>query len=365
MVPRSQNRSVPALPRALLGALLTVLISLGWGAGSVLAQTDADEAAPAEAAPIEAATAEDAMGEDAAVPAPSLSPSLPDLLQRAFDAGRPASEARWAFTQTMVNDGVDVVLRYDPRETPAWRFADRDTSQSEPESERAEDARKVLEGIQGSGVGDDSLGYERVAVTVGNEAIVSLEDARTVTYRFKPQAPEDAAENQKRFLSYLEGEVVVTREGAGQGNEPWVSAVRLSAPESFKPSFSARIKSFTRLARYELREGVPLLAESSVRAEGSALFRSFEEEVSVQISRIEPVGPDLVAAPVSISVSGPDSGAVSGPVSGSDPAPAPLSAPAPEAAPEAAPSASPGAAPAPAEDRAPAAPVEDVEAVEP
>ncbi|MGF1455482.1 MAG: hypothetical protein ACFB6R_08920 [Alphaproteobacteria bacterium] len=221
-----------------------------------------------------------------AAPGPAPRPAL---ISQALESGAAVSAQAWAFTQSLSSDGNEVLLRYDPREPgEAWTLLS-----PSPETASKEVIR-LFEGVRDAKRGSELLGYENLSTVLGNDVTLVREEAEAMVYRFQPTAPPKGQPRGRAagFLEKLHGELTVRQTGAGaEGTRPWIRTVRLFSPEPFKPNFSARIASFEQTATYDLRDGLPLLTESRTAVSGSALFRDFEESVTVRIIEAEPLAP--------------------------------------------------------------------------
>ncbi len=233
----------------------------------------------------------------------------PALIEEALDTGEVFTEYRWSFLQTMSSQDAEsedgqIVMRFDPREEEAWTLI-------EPTGDAVTDEiKQVVERIRETPRGERSIGQGDLSHTIGGEISVAREEASAMVYRFEPQPRPDARDGAAGFLDNLEGELTVQRSGGGaDGTRPWIRSVRLHAPQSFKPNLAARINTFEQSGSYALVEGVPVLAESVTRLEGSAMFRSFNETVSItltQIERIDPAQMPATAQPAVPVDTGPD-----------------------------------------------------------
>ncbi|MEY4489687.1 MAG: hypothetical protein RIQ79_2195 [Verrucomicrobiota bacterium] len=206
---------------------------------------------------------------------------VPPELTAALAAYRASGPKGWAFTQTSVGTGKNLIERFDPRvRGPArWTLLRKDGREPTDEEQKEYRQQSLAKNeAEGGGV-RDQLDLVTCALVARDE--------RTATYQFalRPADKGDtaAAHMRARFtLDFPTGAIV---------------RVELSNFEHFSPVISLKIDEASTIMRYSLpsADQPSLLIDITMKLRGRRLwFRSFTQDMSMsysdQVSAVSPGG---------------------------------------------------------------------------
>jgi len=193
---------------------------------------------------------------------------MPPELTTALSAYRASGPKGWAFTQTSVGTGKNLIERFDPRvRGPArWTLLRKDGREPTVE-EQTEYRQQSLSKHEAEG------GGVRDQIDLSTCALVARDD-RTASYQFalRPADKQDTAAAHMRAVFTLDSPT-----GA-------IVRVELSNFEHFSPVISLKVEEASTILRYSLpnTDQPCLLSDISMKLKGRRLwFRSFTQDMSM------------------------------------------------------------------------------------
>jgi hypothetical protein len=200
-----------------------------------------------------------------------------DLVESALSAMEDASLDAWAYTQTMIENGTEVVIHHDPARPEGRRWSlisvdDRPPTEAENE--------KYLERARDDGGEEDS----EIRAMIEPESLTLIEETEThAIYGFRPVADD---EEDRKIYDHLEATLRIAK------SPPHVEAIEMSSPKPFSPAFGFKIKRFELILTFAPVEGEVLPSTVSTRIAGRAmLFKKVDEAVRVTYSDYRRVDP--------------------------------------------------------------------------
>jgi len=205
-----------------------------------------------------------------------------DIVKRAFLNISDDFHQEWAFTESIMEDGVAVVGRYDPRlaADARWNLLTVDGRTPTPE-EMAEyqDDREFRFGDRHSDGEMDMVDFDTL------ELIVETDDAWF--FEFVPDVDNDEDEEAQKFMQEVQGTIKVVRDGN------YLEYLELRNDKPIRPAFSVKISRFrTRLTFGPAGGNGPIVPLSiDVELKGRALLVIKIDEVeTVRYGDYEYVG---------------------------------------------------------------------------
>lgn len=199
----------------------------------------------------------------------------PEVLQKAIDCSKTYAELDASFTMTFLQSGqAPVSERYD---APSKRWTPVAGAASVLDSEAAEGFAEVKEdvGRPGGLVPEDI--FEALTEP---ELIEETEDL--LVYTFVPGAEEDEDPMPQGMVKVLQRRFVIDRATM------CLAGMSMIAMRPFKPAPIVKLNKFEFAYEFNKPAGspIPLVSEFRTIAKGRAMFRKFDESVTVQISDV-------------------------------------------------------------------------------
>lgn len=194
----------------------------------------------------------------------------------------------WAFTESVTEDGVTIVGRYDPRFAEGGRWNLLTVDGREPTAGEIagyrDDKRNEFPHHDDDGEHDND--DETDIVNVDTLEIIEETDEYWL-FRFAPDVDDDEDEDAREFMHHVDGTVKIIRDGN------YLEYIDLRNDKPIKPAFGVKISRFLTHLTFGPAGGdgpiVPLSIDVEVK--GRALLAiKFNEGESVRYSNYEYVG---------------------------------------------------------------------------
>ncbi|MEQ1929026.1 MAG: hypothetical protein ABL957_00645 [Parvularculaceae bacterium] len=209
------------------------------------------------------------------------------LLDQAVAVAETHKATRYAFTLVYTDlkapAAKSYTLRFDPRLPEGKRW-----SLLKPAEEAlTKEERKRLKTLLKANDADDRLIYERLAPSA-KEARLVAEDADTATF-VGAVRDKDTPDSLARAVDMT---MVLDKAGG------YLRTISVKSKAAFKPAPVAKVERMTQIQSYEpIAPGGPaLLRKAESSAAGEAMFKKFDQHVTMEYRDFERVAPDQVAA---------------------------------------------------------------------
>lgn len=205
-----------------------------------------------------------------------------DLVETALAAMDEASQDRWAYTQTMIENGTEVVIRYDPSRPEDQRFSVVSVDDRSPTE--AEEEKYLERANNDSSDHDESDEGNEIRAMIEPESLTPIEETEThMLYSFQPVAVD---EDDRKLYEHLEATLRLAK------SPPHVESIEMRSPKPFSLGFGIKIKQFELILTFAPVDGDVLPRTVSTRIVGRAmLFKKVEEAIRVTYSDYRRVDP--------------------------------------------------------------------------
>jgi hypothetical protein len=205
-----------------------------------------------------------------------------DLVEIALAAMDEVSQDRWAYTQTMNENGTEVVIRHDPSRPEGQRFSVVSVDDRSPTE--AEEEKYLARANENGSDDDETDDGNEVRAMIDRQSLTPIEETETHTlYSFRPVADD---EDDRKLYEHLEATLRLAK------NPPQVEAIEMRNPKPFSLGFGIKIKQFELILTYAPVDGDVLPRTVSTRIVGRAmLFKKVEEAIGVTYSDYRRVDP--------------------------------------------------------------------------
>ncbi len=205
-----------------------------------------------------------------------------DIVKRAFSNISNDFHQEWAFTESVTEEGVTIVGRYDPRfsDNARWNLLTIDgrAPTADEIADYQDDKKNEFDGHD-----DDS---EIDIVNLDTLELIEETDDSWV-YRFIPEVDDDDDEEGREFMQQVDGTIKVIRDGN------YLEYIDLRNDKPIRPAFSVKISRFlTRLTFGPAGDDGPIVPLSiDVEVKGRAiLVIKIDVVESIRYSEYEYVG---------------------------------------------------------------------------
>lgn len=205
-----------------------------------------------------------------------------DIVKRAFSNISKDFHQEWAFTESVTEEGVIIVGRYDPRfaDNARWNLLTIDgrAPTADEIADYQDDKKNEFDGHD-----DDS---EIDIVNLDTLELIEETDDSWV-YRFIPEVDDDDDEEGREFMQQVDGTIKVIRDGN------YLEYIDLRNDKPIRPAFSVKISRFlTRLTFGPAGDDGPIVPLSiDVEVKGRAiLVIKIDVVESIRYSEYEYVG---------------------------------------------------------------------------
>lgn len=205
-----------------------------------------------------------------------------DIVKRAFSSISKDFHQEWAFTESVTEEGVTIVGRYDPRfaDNARWNLLTIDgrAPTADEIADYQDDKKNEFDGHD-----DDS---EIDIVNLDTLELIEETDDSWV-YRFIPEVDDDDDEEGREFMQQVDGTIKVIRDGN------YLEYIDLRNDKPIRPAFSVKISRFlTRLTFGPAGDDGPIVPLSiDVEVKGRAiLVIKIDVVESIRYSEYEYVG---------------------------------------------------------------------------
>jgi hypothetical protein len=205
-----------------------------------------------------------------------------DIVKRAFSNISNDYHQEWAFTESVTEEGVTFVGRYDPRFSDNARWNLLTIDGRAPTADEIADYQADKEN-EFDGHDDDS---EIDIVNLDTLELIDETDDSWV-YRFIPEVDDDDDEEDREFMQQVDGTIKVIRDGN------YLEYIDLRNNKPIRPAFSVKISRFlTRLTFGPAGDDGPIVPLSiDVEVKGRAmLVIKIDVVESIRYSEYEYVG---------------------------------------------------------------------------
>ncbi len=205
-----------------------------------------------------------------------------DIVKRAFSNISNDFHQEWAFTESVTEEGVTIVSRYDPRFSDNARWNLLTIDGRAPTADEIADYQDDKEN-EFDGHDDDS---EIDIVNLDTLELIEETDDSWV-YRFIPEVDDDDDEEGREFMQQVDGTIKVIRDGN------YLEYMDLRNDKPIRPAFSVKISRFlTRLTFGPAGDDGPIVPLSiDVEVKGRAiLVIKIDVVESIRYSEYEYVG---------------------------------------------------------------------------
>jgi hypothetical protein len=205
-----------------------------------------------------------------------------DIVKRAFSNISNDFHQEWAFTESVTEEGVTIVGRYDPRFSDNARWNLLTIDGRAPTADEIADYQDDKEN-EFDGHDDDS---EIDIVNLDTLELIEETDDSWV-YRFIPEVDDDDDEEGREFMQQVDGTIKVIRDGN------YLEYIDLRNNKPIRPAFSVKISRFlTRLTFGPAGDDGPIVPLSiDVEVKGRAiLVIKIDVVESIRYSEYEYVG---------------------------------------------------------------------------
>ena len=202
-----------------------------------------------------------------------------ELVDRAFAAISTDFDTEWAYTETVLEEGVVSMGRYDPRHAlpDRWTLLSVDGRPPTDEERRRYAARKARD----AGDGHDN---NADMIRPGSLRLIGESDE---TWQFAFEPMDDGDDDGADFLSEVNGTLTVMKAG------PYVASFELANEKPIRPARGVKISEFkTRIEFGPASAEGPIVPKSiDVRVRGRAFLAiGFDETEAVRFSAWEYAG---------------------------------------------------------------------------
>jgi hypothetical protein len=186
----------------------------------------------------------------------------------------------WAFTETSIINGTEIVLRHDPQlsEGERWIVASVDG--------RGPTGKEIEKYTQHRERDEEQPEDGETSATIETDSLVLLEEsASRLVFSFRP-APEDDDEGDA-FNEHVDGKLTIAKSGS------FVETIEMRSRESFSPMIGVKIKQFSTVMTFAPvgENGAILPQAMEMRMEGRAmLVKKLDESVDTRFSDYRFVG---------------------------------------------------------------------------
>jgi hypothetical protein len=186
----------------------------------------------------------------------------------------------WAFTETMLVNGTEIVLRHEPTHPKGerWIVASVDG--------RAPTDKEIEKYTRHRDRDEEETDDGETSATIETDSLVLLEESAShLIYSFRP-APEKGGESDA-FNEHVDGRLRIAKSG------PFVETIEMRSRESFSPMIGVKIKQFSTLMTFApVGESGDILPQRvEMRMEGRAmLVKKLDESVDTRFSDYRFIG---------------------------------------------------------------------------
>lgn len=215
--------------------------------------------------------------------APVLADDYETIVEQAFSDISGNFHQEWAFTETVTEEDITVVGRYDPRlpEESRWNLISVDNRQpTEDEiAEYQEDKEDEFD--------DDEDGGDTDFVNLDTLALIEETESHWL-FSFIPDGDNDEDEEAREFMKEVKGTLKIVRDGH------YPVYVDLQNDKPIRPVIGAKISRFKTHLTFGPADGdgpiVPFSIDVEVKGR-AMLVISFDEQESIHYGEYEYVGP--------------------------------------------------------------------------
>jgi hypothetical protein len=208
------------------------------------------------------------------------------VAERALTALDETSMDGWAFTERLIRNGTEVLLRHDPARPRGERWKVISVDGRPPTAKEIEEYTGHREKGEDEerGEGEDK---EQSAV-IETDSLVFIEESPThLVYGFQPAPEGEDDDEAKAFNEHVDGVLRIAKSG------PYVESIEMRSREPFSPMLSVKIKEFSTIMTFAPvgDEGTVLPSSVVMNMKGRALlFKKINEKVETSYSEYEYIG---------------------------------------------------------------------------
>jgi len=194
-----------------------------------------------------------------------------DIVKRAFSNISVDFHQEWAFTESVTEEGVTIVGRYDPRFSDDARWNLLTIDDRAPTADEIADYKDDKEDEFHSHDDDSEIDMVNLKTL---ELIEETNDSWV--FRFIPEVDDDEDEEARRFVQQVDGTIKIIRDGN------YLEYIDLRNEKPIRPAFSVKISRFlTRLTFGPAGDDgpiVPLSIEVEVKGRAMLVIKIDEAE---------------------------------------------------------------------------------------